>query len=129
MQSGLIDRPSSFLLAFHRARESFSIENQPMNYEEFLKTCDDPAGGVPSGLRPALAALWYERAGQWDRAHRIVQAEGDASAAWVHAYLHRREGDLGNARYWYARAGKPESHAPLEREWQEIVRSLLGDPA
>ncbi|VVM08325.1 hypothetical protein MAMC_02057 [Methylacidimicrobium cyclopophantes] len=98
-----------------------------MSYEEFLKTLVDPTGGIPSGLRPPLEALWHDRAGEWDRAHRIVQAQSDAASAWVHAYLHRREGDLGNARYWYARAGKPEATSPLDQEWERLVRTLLED--
>ncbi len=100
-----------------------------MNYEEFLQTLDHPEAGVPTGLLPPLEALWRERAGEWDRAHRIVQAEADADSAWVHAYLHRKEGDRSNARYWYARAGRPESAVPPEREWEEIVRALLGKRA
>jgi hypothetical protein len=58
------------------------------------------------GLKPPLVALWWAAKGDWDAAHRIVQDESDASAAWVHAYLHRVEGDLGNAGYWYRKAGQ-----------------------
>ena len=61
----------------------------------------------PGGVHGALEALWHERRGDWDRAHKIVQDESDADAAWVHAYLHRVEGDLGNAGYWYRQAGQP----------------------
>ncbi len=100
-----------------------------MRYEEFLQTLRDPAEAAPPGLRPPLEALWHERAGEWDRAHRIVQVQEDAASAWVHAYLHRREGDASNARYWYARAGKREITVPLDQEWEEIVRALLDDPA
>ena len=100
-----------------------------MRYEEFLQTLEAPAAGIPPGLRPPLAALWHERAGEWDRAHRIVQAESDASSARVHAYLHRREGDLSNARYWYARAGKREAAVPLDQEWEALVRELLEEGA
>ncbi|WP_026195871.1 hypothetical protein [Verrucomicrobium sp. 3C] len=96
-----------------------------MGYEEFLKTLEEPAAGVPPDLRSPLAALWHERAGEWDRAHRIVQAEEDSPSAWVHAYLHRREGDLSNARYWYARAGKPVASVPLDQEWESLVQTLL----
>jgi hypothetical protein len=79
----------------------------------------------PEGLTRALEALWYEAKGDWHAAHRLAQAERDASGAWVHAYLHRVEGDDGNAGYWYRRAGKPPSAAPLRQEWEAIVRALL----
>ena len=59
------------------------------------------------GLEPPLTALWWAAKGQWDQAHKIVQDESGANAAWVHAYLHRVEGDLGNAGYWYRQAGQP----------------------
>ena len=80
----------------------------------------------PAGLGPALRALWHEARGEWGTAHRIVQAESDAGCAWVHAYLHRVEGDLGNAAYWYRRAGRPVSDAPLREEWRAIAAELLG---
>jgi hypothetical protein len=72
-----------------------------------------------------LAALWWAANGEWDQAHRIVQGEDDADSAWVHAYLHRVEGDLGNAGYWYRRAGKPVASGSLETEWQQMVSALL----
>ena len=78
------------------------------------------------GLGPPLAALWWAAKGKWDEAHRIVQDEGDKDSAWVHAYLHRLEGDLGNAGYWYRRAGRPVASDALESEWQGIVTALLG---
>ena len=80
----------------------------------------------PSGLPPALEALWWDARGEWDKAHERAQGEGGAAGAWVHAYLHRKEGDLGNARYWYGRARRPPvGDAPLEAEWEEIARALL----
>jgi hypothetical protein len=75
---------------------------------------------------PPLAALWWAAKGKWDDAHRIVQDERDANAAWVHAYLHRVEGDLGNAGYWYRQAGQPVANDTLEAEWERIVSALLG---
>jgi len=63
--------------------------------------------------------------GEWDKAHDIAQSDGGADAAWVHAYLHRVEGALGNARYWYARAGRQPAAGSLEEEWDEIVAALL----
>ena len=76
-------------------------------------------------LEPPLAALWWAAKGDWDRAHRIVQDESDAGAAWVHAYLHRVEGDLGNAGYWYRQAGQPAAKDSLEAEWERIVSTRL----
>ena len=78
-----------------------------------------------SGLKPPLAALWWAAKGDWDAAHKIVQDESDASSAWVHAYLHRVEGDIGNADYWYAQAGKPVAKGELDAEWAAIVEALL----
>ncbi len=78
------------------------------------------------GLAPPLAALWWAGKGDWDAAHKIVMNEDTADAAWVHAYLHRVEGDLSNAGYWYRRAGKPEAKDSLDAEWQRIVDALGG---
>jgi hypothetical protein len=79
----------------------------------------------PPHLPPALAALWHDAKGEWDRAHELCQRDEDTPGAWVHAYLHRKEGDAGNARYWYARAGKPFSPLSLDEEWKEIATALL----
>ena len=84
-----------------------------------------------SGAAPApdldvpLAAMWWAAKGRWDEAHKIVQDEASADAAWVHAYLHRVEGDFGNAGYWYRQAGKPVAKVSLETEWERIVSALL----
>ena len=77
-------------------------------------------------LAPPLAAMWWAAKGDWDLAHKIVQDESDANAAWVHAYLHRQEGDLPNAGYWYRTAGKPVASGALETEWDAIATALLG---
>jgi hypothetical protein len=85
-----------------------------------------------SGAAPApqldapLAALWWAAKGDWDQAHRIVQDEPTSDAAWVHAHLHRVEGDSGNAGYWYRRAAKPVAAGSLETEWERMVSALLG---
>ena len=81
---------------------------------------DAPLEGVGTALR----ALWHLARGDWGRAHRLVQAEKDQACAWVHAHLHRVEGDEANAGYWYRRAGRPHSRAPLERERDEIITAL-----
>ncbi len=83
------------------------------------------ADAPPCGLGRALEALWHAAKGDWHKAHELAQAEDDATGAWVHAYLHRVEGDLSNAAYWYRRAGKPPSQARLEAEWDEIAGALL----
>lgn len=82
------------------------------------------SGDAPP-LSPPLLALWHASRDEWDAAHRLVQAEGDADSAWVHAWLHRRQGDLGNARYWYRRAGRDEPAESPERERGAILRALL----
>ena len=84
------------------------------------------AAPVPDIL-PPLAALWWAAKGDWARAHAIVQDEAGVDAAWVHAYLHRVEGDLGNAGYWYRRAGRPVATGPVEAEWDQIVLALFRD--
>ena len=84
------------------------------------------SGTAPaSTLAPPLAGLWWAAKGDWDKAHKIVQDEDSREAAWVHAYLHRVEGDLGNAGYWYRRAGKPAATDSLEAEWERIVSALI----
>jgi hypothetical protein len=75
-------------------------------------------------LSPPLAALWWAAKGDWDAAHKIVMNEDSKAAAWVHAYLHRVEGDLSNAGYWYRRADKPAAKDALDAEWQRIVDAL-----
>ena len=83
----------------------------------------------PPGLNLALHALWWDALGNWDRAHACAQVnEADPSAAWVHAYLHRKEGDLANAAYWYRRAGRPVARDELEAEWLMIAAALLASP-
>jgi hypothetical protein len=82
-------------------------------------------GAPPDGIEPVLQALWHEARGDWDKAHRLAQSQGDATGAWVHAYLHRVEGDQANAAYWYRRAGKAVATAPLNEEWDSIVSALL----
>lgn len=82
----------------------------------------------PPALGPALRALWWDAKGEWDRAHTAAQEGGGSDGAWVHAYLHRKEGDLANARYWYSRAGRPMPSLSLDEEWTDIVRELFARP-
>ncbi len=79
----------------------------------------------PDSWPKALQAMWYDKQGDWDKAHQVVQDASDADSAWVHAYLHRKEGDFSNARYWYKRAGQSEFKEQLSQEWDQISRDLL----
>lgn len=76
-------------------------------------------------VAPTVQALWWAAKGDWDKAHKIVQDDESREAAWVHAYLHRVEGDLPNAGYWYRTAGKPVATGALEDEWNVIAAALL----
>ena len=99
-----------------------------MDLKEFTLTTS--ANSPPAGLIPALEALWFLRKGDWNRAHAIVQEhEGDKTYAAVHAHLHRIEGDLANAGYWYRRAGKKTAGAALEEEWKSLVAHFLRENA
>jgi hypothetical protein len=90
-----------------------------MTVEEFEASGADAFEG-------ALLALWWEAKGEWARAHEIAQDVAGADGAWVHAYLHRREGDLSNAGYWYRRAGRRVATEDLRVEWEAMVQELLG---
>lgn len=79
----------------------------------------------PADLPAALVALWWAHRGEWDRAHAIVQDAPGSEAAWVHAHLHRYEGDLGNAAYWYRRAGRQVASGDLDAEREAITAALL----
>jgi hypothetical protein len=80
---------------------------------------------APEGEAPEVLALWHDAKGDWSRGHDVVQDLQTPAAAWVHAYLHRREGDESNARYWYTRAGRPVCHLSLDEEWTQIASALL----
>jgi hypothetical protein len=98
-------------------------DDMSMTLEQFTRAI--AAGQMPDDLSPALRALWEDACGRWSGAHEVAQEIEDATGAWVHAYLHRKEGDAANARYWYRRAGKPEATDSLESEWRRIVTALL----
>ncbi len=76
-------------------------------------------------ISPYLESLWYDAKGNWDRAHKIIQDIDDKNAAWIHAYLHRKEGDISNADYWYFHAGRKRSTESLENEWIELVNAMI----
>ena len=82
----------------------------------------------PAGASAAVEALWWEGKGDWAAAHDRLQSDLTAEGAWVHAYLHRKEGDLSNASYWYNRAGKPVASGDLGAEWDAIAGALLDQP-
>ena len=96
-----------------------------MTLEEFQTSIG--AQDAPGGdLDPALQALWWDARGDWEKAHGLCQQAGSPAGDWVHAYLHRKEGDEGNASYWYSRAGKPKPAVPLDEQWRAIAAALLG---
>lgn len=98
-----------------------------MSFAEFRASIGREA--VPPEGSAALQALWHDARGEWDVAHARAQAEPNRDGAWVHAYLHRKEGDLANAGYWYARAGRkmPAANVTLEAEWAEIAQALCAE--
>lgn len=83
------------------------------------------ATAPPPEVSVYLQALWYEAKGDWDKAHVLIQDLPDKDAAWIHAYLHRKEGDTWNADYWYSRAGRQRPATSLQEEWENIVTALL----
>lgn len=83
----------------------------------------------PRELAPPLAALWWANKGDWDKAHEIVMDESGRDAAWVHAHLHRVEGDAGNAAYWYRQAKRPAASGAHDAEWTAIATALLSETA
>ena len=90
-----------------------------MTFSEFKASAD------PKGLSVELEALWYDGKGDWDKSHEVIQDVNTKNAAWIHAYLHRKEGDLGNAQYWYSRAGKSMPNVSLDAEWKSLVEYFL----
>ncbi len=84
------------------------------------------AAQPPAELTFALVGLWWDAKGDWTRAHESAQRDEGPAGSWVHAYLHRKEGDQANAAYWYSRAEKPVCRQSLDAEWLGIVRDLLG---
>lgn len=95
-----------------------------MTLEEYLKSLDDER--PPPQLADTLISLWWDKKGDWDRAHSIAQEIPTVQGSAVHAYLHREEGVLWNADYWYSRAGRKRPDIPLEKEWQQLVIEMLG---
>ena len=94
-----------------------------MTLDEFKKSLSQAR--VPADLPPILQALWHDGKGDWDKAHELAQEVGDPDGAWVHAFLHRKEGDAANAAYWYRRAEQPVCRDSLDHEWESIVSAFL----
>ena len=93
-----------------------------MNVDEFIKSIDDE--GPPPDLSETLNSLWWDKKGDWDTAHSIAQEIPTVQGSAVHAYLHREEGVLWNADYWYSRAGRVRPEIPLEEEWRRLVEEM-----
>jgi hypothetical protein len=94
-----------------------------LTQDDFLDSLE--VNKIPAGISKALEGLWYDAKGNWEAAHEAVQSEDTLDCAWVHAYLHRKEGDKDNARYWYSQANRPLSQESLNEEWSTIVESLF----
>lgn len=94
-----------------------------MNHAAFVASLAH--GDPPAGIDAPLAAMWWCAKGDWNRAHELAQSDASPSSSWVHAHLHRVEGDLANAGYWYRRAGRPAADGALSAEWDAVVDELL----
>jgi hypothetical protein len=94
-----------------------------MTLQEFKKTLAD--SNPPTGLNSLLQAMWYDGKGNWEMAHNIAQEVHSKEGSWIHAYLHRKEGDDGNASYWYHKAGEKFPTVALEKEWEELIERFL----
>ena len=94
-----------------------------MTYDEYISSIE--ADLPPSGLSEPLISLWWDKKGDWDRAHSIAQEIPTVQGSAVHAYLHREEGVLWNADYWYTRADRKRPDIPLDAEWQQLVEEML----
>lgn len=94
-----------------------------MDFEKFKNSLS--LASPPLQLSDHLKALWYDAKDDWEQSHNIIQDINDSNAAWIHAYLHRKEGDAGNADYWYNKAGKKRPSVSLQQEWENIVAALI----
>jgi hypothetical protein len=94
-----------------------------MNFVDFKKSLSE--ANPPNDLSAYLLSMWHDAKGDWNKAHEIIQDVEDKTASWIHAYLHRKEGDVGNADYWYSKAGKQRPNLSLEEEWKDISEALM----
>ncbi len=96
-----------------------------MTLLEFKHSLNSP---TPPHVATLLKSLWHDARGEWDRAHDLAQEVNTQEGSWIHAYLHRKEGDRSNAQYWYHRANRKMPTCSLEQEWDELVSTLLTSP-
>ena len=94
-----------------------------MTYDEFILTIEN--NELPSNLPLYMQALWWDAKNNWQKAHSLIDSLDDNNSCWVHAYLHRKEGDIGNADYWYRRARKQRPSVSLQDEWKTLTIDLL----
>jgi hypothetical protein len=94
-----------------------------MKYEEFIFSITKE--NLPPDLNKYLSVLWYDAKGKWDIAHNLAQAIYNRDGSLLHAYLHRKEGDLANAAYWYSNADKEMPNKSIKDEWEELVKYYL----
>ena len=99
------------------------MNGSKMSYQEFIDSIDSVK--PPADMTPTLTSLWWDRKDDWDRAHSIAQSIPTTRGSAVHAYLHREEGVLWNADYWYAKAGRGRPDIPLAEEWKLLVEEML----
>jgi len=117
------NRWSANRLQFIAAEELIPRYTGAVNLTEFRRSLSLDA--PPDGLTLALGGLWWDAKDDWTKAHESAQQDEGFAGSWVHAYLHRKEGDASNAAYWYGRAKVPPSRSSFEEEWEEIASSLL----
>jgi len=110
-------------LDFLVARRRIFATLRVMDLEAFRRSTGLDA--PPEQLAPALTALWWDAKGDWSKAHECAQQDEGPDGAWVHAYLHRKEGDSSNAAYWYRQASRPIASGGFQDEWLRIARTLL----
>lgn len=96
-----------------------------MDFQTFKNSLSDTA--PPQNVSELLQAMWYDGKGDWHNSHEIAQDVPSRDGDWVHAYLHRKEGDQWNAEYWYRRAGRPVPHYSLDKEWEELVKYFINN--
>ena len=96
-----------------------------MTWEKFKESLLERA--IPQSMSGYLQALWYDATGDWVKAHHVIQDMDDKTAASIHAYLHRKEGDVGNADYWYRKAGRKKPSISLEQEWESLTKELINE--
>jgi hypothetical protein len=94
-----------------------------MNLSTFKDTLSQAS--PPANISVYLESLWFDGKGDWDKSHTIIQDVADKNASWIHAYLHKKEGDIGNADYWYNKAGRKRPSVSLDEEWEQIVNAFL----